>query len=378
MLVIVLSTLAVAPVCIETDAQHGAFAALIANRRSSSVARPSSEVEWLSVLGHSALARDAAAERTAACERAPLEGCERFAAVDRERVSRPVPDAVRRSLRARLVAAPLALRSGRSVTTPLVDWIRVDDPAQCEFARAAGADGAQQIVICAPLRAGRPEPPADFVVVESVDGGAAWSPPLATGLFFEGFGRAGRVGRATLNATGVVLPLDIIDVPGREPRFPDDDRAVVVDWSLLRRDSDGDGLTDLAEDGLLTDPRQPDTDGDGIGDDVDRQPLEASGTAPAARFGTAVIEHEGNQPSYVVSRTSLADGHTRFVRLSPEEWTMFRETHAAKGAAHVRVVTDACSTMAIVDYDDGLFSSSSLVYDEGHAIRVVGLSGGIE
>ena len=41
----------------------------------------------------------------------------------------------------------------------------------------------------------------------------------------------------------------------------------------LRRDSDGDGLTDLFEERILTDPHSPDTDRDGLPDGVDNQPL---------------------------------------------------------------------------------------------------------
>ncbi|WP_394796508.1 PQQ-binding-like beta-propeller repeat protein [Armatimonas sp.] len=43
----------------------------------------------------------------------------------------------------------------------------------------------------------------------------------------------------------------------------------------LRDDSDGDGLTDLAEKRLGTDPHNTDTDGDGLGDSEDRNPLAA-------------------------------------------------------------------------------------------------------
>ncbi|MCB1217615.1 hypothetical protein KDL44_09485 [bacterium] len=41
----------------------------------------------------------------------------------------------------------------------------------------------------------------------------------------------------------------------------------------LRLDSDGDGLTDVAEGLIQTDPQQPDTDGDGLPDGRDRNPL---------------------------------------------------------------------------------------------------------
>nr|WP_309688125.1 PQQ-binding-like beta-propeller repeat protein [Armatimonas sp.] len=43
----------------------------------------------------------------------------------------------------------------------------------------------------------------------------------------------------------------------------------------LRDDSDGDGLTDLAEKRLGTNPNNPDSDGDGLGDSEDRNPLAA-------------------------------------------------------------------------------------------------------
>lgn len=53
----------------------------------------------------------------------------------------------------------------------------------------------------------------------------------------------------------------------------------------LRRDQDGDGLTDLAEERLLTDAWDPDTDGDGTRDGDDRSPL---GAAPASARGDEV------------------------------------------------------------------------------------------
>ena len=50
-----------------------------------------------------------------------------------------------------------------------------------------------------------------------------------------------------------------------------------VDDPLLGADSDGDGLTDLTEIGLGTDPNNPDTDGDGL-DDGDE--VVVHGTSP--------------------------------------------------------------------------------------------------
>jgi Bacterial TSP3 repeat len=49
----------------------------------------------------------------------------------------------------------------------------------------------------------------------------------------------------------------------------------------VERDSDHDGLTDLEEDRLGTDPHNPDTDGDGIPDGQDPCPLYSAKTAPS-------------------------------------------------------------------------------------------------
>ena len=49
-------------------------------------------------------------------------------------------------------------------------------------------------------------------------------------------------------------------------------------WSDLRRDTDGDGLSDLVEDRIVTDPHNRDTDGDGIEDSSDPLPHVASST----------------------------------------------------------------------------------------------------
>src|SRR5713226_1490455 len=45
-----------------------------------------------------------------------------------------------------------------------------------------------------------------------------------------------------------------------------------IPFADLERDSDGDGLTDLAEERLVTDPYSPDTDGDGLADGSDPIP----------------------------------------------------------------------------------------------------------
>jgi hypothetical protein len=55
---------------------------------------------------------------------------------------------------------------------------------------------------------------------------------------------------------------------------------VMFSWSELHRDTDGDGLADLVEERLVTDPHNRDSDGDGIDDGEDPQPqIAASSTS---------------------------------------------------------------------------------------------------
>jgi hypothetical protein len=51
-----------------------------------------------------------------------------------------------------------------------------------------------------------------------------------------------------------------------------DGLLLTIDMETLRKDSDGDGLTDIEEARFMTDPFNSDTDGDGIADGLDLNP----------------------------------------------------------------------------------------------------------
>ena len=61
-----------------------------------------------------------------------------------------------------------------------------------------------------------------------------------------------------------------------------------IDPRAVFADADGDGLTDLTETAFGTDPRRPDTDGDGVPDGLDPAPLAGSG--PRDEAGAAAAE----------------------------------------------------------------------------------------
>ena len=79
---------------------------------------------------------------------------------------------------------------------------------------------------------------------------------------------AGGVVSITYNEPGV-------PIQSRNGITTETNKVVLTSLALedLRRDSDGDGLTDVTEKCLTTDPARPDTDGDGLADLVDPHPL---------------------------------------------------------------------------------------------------------
>lgn len=65
-------------------------------------------------------------------------------------------------------------------------------------------------------------------------------------------------------------------VPTQSYQLAKDGLLLTLDLKTLRKDSDGDGLTDIVEAKFRTNPKNADTDGDGIPDNLDLNPRFAS------------------------------------------------------------------------------------------------------
>jgi hypothetical protein len=109
-----------------------------------------------------------------------------------------------------------------------------------------------------------------YWILRSFGRGATWKPPLYTGL------RMMQPYEVVIGSTLPMLCDDGVRIEVAVKGLDDQvSRAIDLKWSDLERDSDGDGLTDLMEERILTDPNSADTDGDGLPDAVDPLPQVA-------------------------------------------------------------------------------------------------------
>lgn len=154
-----------------------------------------------------------------------------------------------------------------------------------------------------------------YWVIRSHDAGATWERSLYTGLRAY----ASYVVRAVSNAPlldGDHLQIEVrlAEIDPESITFPPigtrlkrekKDLLVRVAFADLERDGDADGLTDLAEERLLTDPENPDSDGDGIPDGRDPLPLVpfTAGSDEAARaLGAVLKQTTGVEPDAIIVR----------------------------------------------------------------------------
>jgi hypothetical protein len=116
----------------------------------------------------------------------------------------------------------------------------------------------------------------------SKDGGSTWDAPIYTGLrefqpyelataselpMLEGSAVRLEASRQELDHSRIIFP------PVFVPTGPVTSGLLLVSsLEALRRDSDGDGLTDIVEERLLLDPMNADSDGDGVPDGRDSVP----------------------------------------------------------------------------------------------------------
>ena len=156
-----------------------------------------------------------------------------------------------------------------------------------------------------------------YWVILSSDGGRTWDPPLYTGLRVNQPYVVRAVSDLPLLADGhpghLWMEVEIAELDDTRITFPPIGLATKrtakglyldIPLELLQQDSDGDGLTDLAEERLLTDPASRDTDGDGLEDAVDPLPAipfqPGVPTAPARALAAFVADlWKGGMPALV-------------------------------------------------------------------------------
>lgn len=121
-----------------------------------------------------------------------------------------------------------------------------------------------------------------YWLLESQDEGHTWGTPLYTGLReYRPYELAEKSSLPMLEGDTLRLEASVRELDEQLITFPPTSLAtkrekkglfLEAHLSALRQDSDGDGLTDLIEARLLTDPRSADTDADGIPDGEDPLP----------------------------------------------------------------------------------------------------------
>jgi len=125
-----------------------------------------------------------------------------------------------------------------------------------------------------------------YWLLESKDGGRTWSSLLYTGLRqYRPYELAKQSSLPMLDGDTLQLEASVRELEEKSITFPPinlsmkrekKDLFLQARLSALRKDSDADGLSDLVEERLLTDPKAADTDADGLSDGEDALPQVSS------------------------------------------------------------------------------------------------------
>jgi len=248
------------------------------------------------------LAAQVAACRTQAAQ-ADADAARQFGAGPTKSDADPAAELIAR----RLAAPPLHVFSERPLPANVAPW----NPADKERAQLTTALERWKLPGLFPVRVERDgrrvtaiglaqdyDPVGEisggaYWIVRSEDGGKTWGRPLYTGLrtmqpySIRSFSRLPLVAGDHLHIEADIRELDtsVISLPPISRSFKREQSGLYLDaaWADLERDSDGDGLTDLAEERLLTDPLVADSDGDGIPDGADPLPHVAGSAKPSLR-----------------------------------------------------------------------------------------------
>lgn len=189
-----------------------------------------------------------------------------------------------------------------------------------------------------------------YWIARSTDGGASWT-RLYTGLRqLQPYEVVEHSALPLLADDGVRIEVRVRELDESSITFPpvamrtkreEDGLFLELPWEELERDRDADGLTDLVEERLLTDPEEADTDGDGVDDaedplptvafsavnDPSSQALAALLTRISGEQARAILPRCPEGDSLCFGRPHLGEGRTHFVVGERSRWAGLAPRH---------------------------------------------------
>jgi hypothetical protein len=226
-----------------------------------------------------------------------------------------------------------------------------------------------------------------YWILRSTDDGATWPTALYTGL---------RINRPYFAVARSRLPLvdgagfriEVVAVDAHRMRADRRDLYLAFKPGALETDTDHDGLSDLVEERLITDPANADTDRDGVADATDRLPHVPDGPVTAmGRIITAIAEIPPDIVMPADIRTAFVTGDRaefgaptismRLIVVTPEERALAEQKFGPIYATSVSVVlTDATRGRAYVESSAPKVGGEYVAEKRGDdwVVRVIGRS----